>query len=496
MFGIPVVEMGRKRGGKRTAAAAGIPKNAVRPPPHVRETRSQALAMATLTSAVNNAGNGVQAGLLQVIVPPVVPPRPVTQPGERVAENQAETSGNELPPRPATQPPGPGPVNQPGSSVNSSGGINVPAAASTCNTAPGAGILTNTNVNSSGGINFPASTRNSAQETVPVGYPSEQQPLFGNSVTSPGNPHLDTRHHRVVSSSAGNASMTAGPQAVQNSAPIFVNNSGHGFAGGMTAPSNLMQGSSAVAGGENLLNNNFIPVPFVNECMPQTQGFAQIQNPLVSMCSPLGAELPLSVIAKIINSEYVDFANLLDKSALGEGDNKGLSLSVNQTGQFVWVDSGKSKQVINSIQSWTDAFLVFSSVFLGAHPSRAQELLKYANLIRTAASRYAGWGWKTYDTQFRLRQQRVPSRSWSIIDGELWTIYVATSSYNVNASRGTNPSSFRNGGQGKNQTGGSKRGGVCFEFNKPEGCKRQSCKFMHRCSKCNGAGHKAQFCKK
>lgn len=37
----------------------------------------------------------------------------------------------------------------------------------------------------------------------------------------------------------------------------------------------------------------------------------------------------------------------------------------------------KSNRKINNIQQWTDAFLIFSSVYLQAHPAKNLELLKY-----------------------------------------------------------------------------------------------------------------------
>ena len=39
---------------------------------------------------------------------------------------------------------------------------------------------------------------------------------------------------------------------------------------------------------------------------------------------------------------------------------------------------------------------------LSVHPHRFQELLKYIHIIRSAASRVLGWGWRSYDIQFRF----------------------------------------------------------------------------------------------
>ena len=43
-------------------------------------------------------------------------------------------------------------------------------------------------------------------------------------------------------------------------------------------------------------------------------GFPSIErSPLTSVCSPLGVQLPQTTRAKIVNSEFVDFSQLLEK---------------------------------------------------------------------------------------------------------------------------------------------------------------------------------------
>ena len=48
-------------------------------------------------------------------------------------------------------------------------------------------------------------------------------------------------------------------------------------------------------------------------------------------------------------------------------------------------------------------FFTFSAVYASVRPHRVQEMLKYAQVVRTAAARHKGWGWRSYDIQFRLR---------------------------------------------------------------------------------------------
>ena len=45
-------------------------------------------------------------------------------------------------------------------------------------------------------------------------------------------------------------------------------------------------------------------------------------------------------------------------------------------------------------------------IILEANPIRSHELLKYGQLIRFAALRYYGYGWRDYDVEFRHRMHR------------------------------------------------------------------------------------------
>jgi hypothetical protein len=64
-----------------------------------------------------------------------------------------------------------------------------------------------------------------------------------------------------------------------------------------------------------------------------------------------------------------------------------------------------------NIETWTNAFLSFASIFISRHPSEAKGLLKYIHTIRLGASRQSTLGWKTYDQQFWLRKAIDPSKN-------------------------------------------------------------------------------------
>jgi hypothetical protein len=279
--------------------------------------------------------------------------------------------------------------------------------------------------------------------------------------------------------------------------------------GGQQVPSSNMGEKNSCA--NSMLGN-------IGNTTVLNQGHASLGlSALTSVCAPLSTNVSPKIKQKIVNGEFIEFSQLLQVDDSQGESNK--ALWMNDQGQLVWEDC-RPKQQVTSIHNWTSAFLIFSAIFLEAHPHRTQELLKYASLIRTAAARYQGWGWREYDKQFRMRQQIQPQRSWASIDNELWTLYAATtaSSQYVRPKYGrwsSNSGPFRRFSQPtrfsstQNQqrsfakvppytrfaTPSQQRygGQVCFAFNEA-GCARMQCRYLHKCTTCNGFGHGASGC--
>ena len=55
----------------------------------------------------------------------------------------------------------------------------------------------------------------------------------------------------------------------------------------------------------------------------------------------------------------------------------------------------------SSVEQWTDAWLVFASVYLERHPAEAVGILRYAEIIRDMSRRGPYLAWRQYDEQFR-----------------------------------------------------------------------------------------------
>uniref|UniRef100_A0A8W8IEJ3 Uncharacterized protein n=1 Tax=Magallana gigas TaxID=29159 RepID=A0A8W8IEJ3_MAGGI len=87
-------------------------------------------------------------------------------------------------------------------------------------------------------------------------------------------------------------------------------------------------------------------------------------------------------------------------------------LVVGNDGQMV--SSSRTAIKSTSIEKWTDAFLIYVSVFTSVHVSNFQDMLKYMHDVRTGADRSAGW--KLYGEQFRFKIAMYPDKSWTSVD--------------------------------------------------------------------------------
>ena len=136
----------------------------------------------------------------------------------------------------------------------------------------------------------------------------------------------------------------------------------------------------------------------------------------------------------------------------------------------------KSTKKITSIEQWTDAFIVYASIYLAAHPAKTLDMLKYLNDVRLAASRSGDLGFRDYDQQFRLRMEHDPSLSWGEVDSELWLLYLVPNSRNMAAA-----STYQ----------GQKR--MCYSYNYQGSCFKAPCNYIHACLRCSGQ-HPVAFC--
>ena len=71
------------------------------------------------------------------------------------------------------------------------------------------------------------------------------------------------------------------------------------------------------------------------------------------------------------------------------------TIHVNERGELVTKETTKPSLKIGTITKWTDAFLIYVSIYYGVHLDSVQGLFKYIHDIRLGASRVAGLGFLT-----------------------------------------------------------------------------------------------------
>ena len=188
-------------------------------------------------------------------------------------------------------------------------------------------------------------------------------------------------------------------------------------------------------------------------------------EPINSITVPIGYHVNQPIKQKIIKGEFVNLGTLLVRDPTNAHATS--TLTIDAQGNII--SQPKPTTRITSIEKWTDAFLIYFSIYTAVHPLRSQQLIKYMHDVRLGAQNSNGW--VSYDEQFRLRIAHNPSRNWGILDNELWLLYMTANS---------NKSS-------------STQHHKCFDYNLKANCYKPHCPYIHRCLKCNGT-HPSMLC--
>ena len=127
---------------------------------------------------------------------------------------------------------------------------------------------------------------------------------------------------------------------------------------------------------------------------------------------------------KIIMGEYVDFAKLLPRDKVTVEEDHHMEL-VNCDGQACYMpiaDQEALNNPISSFNKWEQAFRVFTDIYTREFPNCSAELIQYNHVIHTAALTYSWDNVCRYDRQFRVHMSNHPTRSWSIILQQAWSM--------------------------------------------------------------------------
>ena len=188
----------------------------------------------------------------------------------------------------------------------------------------------------------------------------------------------------------------------------------------------------------------------------------------------LGAGLSPKLVARIVNNEFVNMADLLF-----EGEEQ-FTLTWDATGSSPKITSTKaSRKSPLTLALWSAAFRVFITVYTAKHPTAIAPLMKYYDLVEQMA--HDNHNWRAYDEGFRKKRQASPSANpWHRIHHELYVKSV------VGRSQAPTPA--------RNQPFRSALPkGFCWMYDRKGKCETKDCKFKHHCAKCSGK-HQTQKC--
>ena len=236
-------------------------------------------------------------------------------------------------------------------------------------------------------------------------------------------------------------------------------------------PNPQLPNVSAVVG----KNNNVSPIT-----VPGSQAFStgvMTENQNSSSCRMDGpvfvpSKLPLHAMVPLKKREQIWRGEFVELSTLQEEEPEEFMFNI-RTGK---VSSNASKKKFLNIEQWTDAFLVFSSVYRIKFPQEAEALASYMSLIRRIANE--GGGWYNYDRQFRRLKANsiVGQYKWDQREDELF--FLALNHVNRRQL-------FRSENRGNNNVKSDKAKHLsCFKYDKGRNC--SGCRYPHVCRECGG----------
>ena len=193
----------------------------------------------------------------------------------------------------------------------------------------------------------------------------------------------------------------------------------------------------------------------------------------------IDSQVDLAMKGKIENFEFIELSRLLPKTrGYFENDQQRLEI-VNRNGvSYLSPVSERETLAISSYSRWEQTFRIYANILTKAYPFKATELYQYSHVIQLASVTYVWENVYAYDKEFRHHILHHPSRSWSVILQQAWTMLLKD---RIKTS----------------EPGVAKKKEPCRCFNKGKCTFGLSCHYEHCCSekKCEKFGHGAFQCR-
>ena len=224
------------------------------------------------------------------------------------------------------------------------------------------------------------------------------------------------------------------------------------------------------------------PTNLVNECQPSIEQKVIEDDDFFHVSCHVDENLK----TKIQRGEFVELEKLLPKNRKLNSENR-MEL-VYREGRSYFVPAAVDTKISN-IRRWEQAFRVYTAIYSEANPSRAAEIWQYIYVINSAASTYIWDNVANYDYTFRHLMSCNPSRSWAKIYNQMWNLsmkeFIPRGNFTsqISTPRRDSSETHSNQSSGKKQ----RKPKYCWAYNRGN-CKEATsrCKFVHRCSYCDG----------
>lgn len=173
------------------------------------------------------------------------------------------------------------------------------------------------------------------------------------------------------------------------------------------------------------------------------------------------------------------------------------------------------RKTTQDVATWMEAFLTFATIRNKKFPEHTNDLLAYGALIVKGARDYKGWGWLSYDYQYRwLAAARGNLGDWGRKDICLWNDALCkpsppetpkhSPSSSDSMAEPTKSSKRKSTSQQSGLYKMSKplsrekqwRSSVCYHYSNTGKCARDNCEFLHVCYECGGPHTQANCTKK
>ena len=226
-------------------------------------------------------------------------------------------------------------------------------------------------------------------------------------------------------------------------------------------------------------DNNFMAVPPVDYSITDSED-AEFSNATCHVDMPTES--------KIARGQFLEVEKLAPKYKGGKfkpDDQKRMEL-VNRDGMSYFVPAVEKDEKINSFSKWEQCFRVYAAIYCKYNPHRGAEIWQYVHNLSIAAATFTWENVANYDYMFRQMMAKKPQRSWGKTNTQLWTLtmkdrIVAGQNYNQN--------------NVKKPRFGDWRDNCCWRYNRNK-CKKQNCRFDHKCSYCGSYSHIFLHCNK